>query len=61
MSSISYFRQRDTLQSYTKSKAGVFLRIDAAHFKYMGMNHTTAKDLDPAAAFTETAAAFRRI
>ena len=51
------FQKCDTLQTYAESKAGVFFRIDTAHFKYMGMNHTAAEDLNPAAALAETAAA----
>ena len=50
------FQKCDTLQTYAESKAGVLFGIDAAHFKYMGMNHTAAEDLNPAAALAETAA-----
>ena len=56
MSSISYFRQCDTLQAYAERKAGIFFGIDTAHLKHMGMYHTTAEDLDPAAALAEPAA-----
>ena len=50
------FQKSDSLKTYTKCKTGVLIRVDAAHFKYMRMHHTTAKDLDPAGSLTETAA-----
>lgn len=49
------FQQCNTLQAHTKCETSVFFRVNAAHFKDMGVNHTAAQDLDPAGSFTETA------
>ena len=50
------FQKCDTLQTYTKGKSCILIRIDPAHTENIRMNHTTAKDFDPAGTFTETAA-----
>ena len=49
------FQQSDTLKTDTECKSRILFRINAAHFQYMRMNHSAAKDLDPAGTFTEAA------
>src|SRR5690606_34681135 len=41
------FQVRDTFYPHTKSETTVFLRIDAAIFKHVGVDHTTAQYLYP--------------
>ena len=50
------FEHGDTLKADTECKALIFFRINAAHFKYMRMHHTAAKDFNPAFTFTHSAA-----
>ena len=45
-----------TLQTDAEGVAGVFIRVDAAHLKHLGVNHAAAEDLDPALALAERAA-----
>ena len=44
-----------TLQTDAEGVAGVFIRVDAAHLKHLGVNHAAAEDLDPALALAERA------
>ncbi len=44
----SHISKSDTLQTYTECKTGVLLWVNAAHFKYVRMYHSTAKNLNPA-------------
>ena len=44
------------LQADAERVARVFLRIDAAHLKHLGVYHAAAEDLDPALALAERAA-----
>ena len=39
-----------TLQTDAEGVAGVFIRVDAARLKHLGVNHAAAEDLDPALA-----------
>lgn len=41
------FEKGDPFKSYSERKSSVFFRIDSAHFEYVWVNHTTAKDFNP--------------
>ena len=56
ISSISYFSRAIRSRPTPNAKPVYSFRIDAAHLQYVGMYHTAAQDLDPAAALAETAA-----
>ena len=39
------FHHNDSLNAVAPRKAGVFIRIDASHFKYIRVNHAAAQKL----------------
>ena len=47
---------RDTVDTDTESKAGIYVTVDAAAFEYFLIDNTGTEHLDPACALTELAA-----
>ena len=49
----SIFEVGDTLYTHSECIAAVLLAVDTAVLQYVGVDHTTAKDLDPSRMLTE--------
>ena len=49
----SIFEVGDTLYTHSECIAAVLLAVDTAVFQYGGVDHTTAKDLNPSRMLTE--------
>ena len=48
--------KRNPLQPNTECKAGILIRVNAAHTEHIGMHYAAAQNLDPAGAFAEPTA-----
>ena len=50
------FEHCDALNAHTEGETGIFLAVDAAVFQHVGVNHSTAQNLEPAGALADVAA-----